>query len=128
VKQGLGDPAREEIGFVALGDGDDHVRLGTAGTAQRGRMRGVAADDADIEALLQLVQRHTVAVDDGDVVGLDGEVLGQCRADLPGPEDHDFHVRPTLRGSLGGCKQAVVRIIARGVAWQGGVERPALPP
>ena len=54
---------------------------------------------AHIEAILQLLQDLRLVVDNRDVVGLAGQILGDRGADLAGAEDDDLH--GTRRGATG---------------------------
>ncbi|MCY1178490.1 hypothetical protein D9M73_188400 [compost metagenome] len=91
VEQGVGDLAGDHVHFVAVGHRHQHVGIVGAGLAQHGRIRGLAGDGADVQAVAEVAQALAVGVDHGDVVGFAGEVLGQCAADLAGTEDDDFH-------------------------------------
>ena len=87
----------EHINFVAVGDGDEHIRVLCAGVCQRGWFRGVTFDGPDIQALLQLSKCGVRAIHHRDIVLFVGEVFGERAANLPSSQNNDLH---DVRGSL----------------------------
>ena len=93
LEQGPGHVARDHVDLVAVGQRDQQVGVGAAGRLEHRGARGVAADGADVQPVLQLAQHGVVRVDDRDLVGLfAGQVVGGGAAHLPGAKDDDFHV------------------------------------
>jgi hypothetical protein len=102
------DAARHQIGFIALGDRDQHVGIFGAGLLQDRGMRRMAAHGTQIEAVLQQREARGVEVDDGNVVVFGDQAFSQVGADLAGAENDDFHACPwttTLRpdAARAGC-------------------------
>ena len=82
--------ARDEIGLIAARDGKNQVGIRGAGCGEHRRVRGVADDRAQIEAVLQLFQAHRIDVDDRDVIGFGTQAFGHRRSDLACAENDDF--------------------------------------
>ena len=91
VEQRVGNGTGDDVGFVAVGDGQDQVGVLTAGLAQHVRVAGGAGHGAQVEAVLQVGQFLRVGVDDGDGVVFAHQVFGHRRADLTRAENDDFH-------------------------------------
>ena len=71
---------------------DEDVGVLRAGGLEDARVRAVADDRADVDAILQIAQQLVVDVDDRDFVGLFArEVMRRRAADLAGAENDDFH-------------------------------------
>ena len=85
------DLAGEHVGLVTVGDGDDHLGVVGAGALEHVRVRGEAVDGANVQPLLQVGQMLGILVDNGDVVGFAGQVLGQRTAHLSRPQNDDLH-------------------------------------
>ena len=88
--------AAEQIQLVRRRHCDQQVGAVDAGLQLCGRHRPVALDAEDVQILHRLLQRHGVLVDDGDLVALPAELLGQCGADLPVADNDNFHTLATL--------------------------------
>ena len=136
AEQRPGHLAGDHVHFVAVGQRDDHVGVGGAGQLEHVRVRAVAGDGADVEAVLQVAQQVVVDVDDRDVVGLlAGEVVGGRPADLAGPEDDDFHLlcpvglvarrSPAAGRARRIASTAIVRLGRSGLRRSPGWRRPA---
>ena len=109
VEAALGDLAGHQVGLVALGHGDEQVRIVQAGVAEDGRQGRIAAHGAQVEPVLQGGQALPVVVHDGDVVGLVHQGLGHAGADLAGTENDDLHASPNVLGRpWGGRREPVL--------------------
>jgi hypothetical protein len=87
VEQHLAHLARRQVGLVGLRDRDQEVGVLDAGLDQRARMRREADDRAQVEPVLEVLESPRIDVDDGDVVLLGDEALGERRADLARAHD-----------------------------------------
>jgi hypothetical protein len=67
--QRVRDLAGHHVHFVGAGERDEDVGIGDAGRLEHRRIRGVAGDGADVEAVLQVAQQVLVGIDDRDFVG-----------------------------------------------------------
>jgi hypothetical protein len=100
VEQGGSQFARHHIGFVALRDRKQQVRVIQPGLLQHGGMRCIAAHGAHVQPVLQRVQAVGIGIDDGDVVGFRSQVFGDRRTDLPGAEDDNFQITISRIGAI----------------------------
>ncbi len=92
--------AGHHVDFVAVGQGDDDLRLRGACRFENRRVGGVADDGVDVEAVLEVAQDVLVEVDDGDFVGLfPREMPGDGAADLAGAENENLHSFTSQTGS-----------------------------
>ena len=87
----LRDQAAQEVQLVLRRHGDDQIRLVHARLDLRGVGRAVALDAQNVEILDCPLQRRPAAVDNGDLMPLARELLGQRAADLSVAHDHDPH-------------------------------------
>ena len=91
VEQGVGHLTGDHVGLVTVGDGDQHVGILSTRFAQHLGVGAVTVDHPQVKLVLQFAQAFAVGVDDGDVVVLPGQVLGQSAADLAGSQNDDLH-------------------------------------
>ncbi len=68
VEHGRGELASDHVGLVALGDRKDEIGVPRARLLKYRRMRGVAADGAKVEPVLESLQPLEVDIDNGDVI------------------------------------------------------------
>ncbi len=61
----------------------------------------MAQHTPDVEPLLQFLQVRGIDIDDGDVVFLPRQAVGDGRANLSGTEDDNFHQRSPLAAFFG---------------------------
>ena len=54
-------------------------------------MRGHAIDGANIQPVLELAQAVVVCIDDRNIVGFSGQMLGERSTHLAGTGNDDFH-------------------------------------
>ncbi len=108
MKQRVGNLARHHIGFVAVGQRDDHIGVRGTRTLQHLRVGGVTDYRANIEAILQVAQDLGILVNNSDLVGfLSGKAVRRGRPHLTCTENEDVHVRLCL------CSWRVVYITSR---------------
>ncbi len=91
VEKGLGGAAGAEVGLIALGDGDEQVRVLGPGLLEHRGQGGVAHHHPQVQAVRQPRQARDIGIDDGDLVGLGDQALGHRGADLTGAQDDDLH-------------------------------------
>jgi hypothetical protein len=96
VEDGVGDLAGHHVDLVDVGHRDDHVGVGGPCPLQHVRVRPVADDALDVEAVAQRLDQARGLVDDGDVIVL-RQALGNSPADLAGAADDDFHEKAWIR-------------------------------
>src|SRR5690606_15608862 len=102
VEQGRDDLACDDVNFVAVRERDDNVRIACTAGIERARIRAVARNSANVDAILQIPQHLLVHVDDGDLVRLFArEVIRRRPTDLAGTEDDDLHRRGLGLGAWG---------------------------
>ena len=92
VKERPGHLTGHHVGLVVVGDGDEHLGIVATGLFEHLGMGGVAADGAQVEAVLEGLEQLGVLVHHGDVVGFGGEIGGHRGAHLPGAQNDDLHV------------------------------------
>jgi hypothetical protein len=85
VKQRVGHLAGGHVGLIAIGDGEDHVRVLATRLAQDFREGAVSDYGAQIQPVLQLLQTAGVGIDDGDVIAFGYKILGNRCAAWPPP-------------------------------------------
>ena len=82
------DLTGDHVGLVRVGQRNDDVGVVRAGALQNLRVRGVADDRANVEAILEFPQHVGTHVDDGDLVRfLTGQVICRGGPDLAGAEN-----------------------------------------
>ena len=91
AEQGVGHLTGDHVHLVGVGDRDQHVCVFGAGILEHRRIAAHAAHGTDIQAIAQFAQPFRIGIDDGDVVALVGQVLGQGAAHLAGTENNDLH-------------------------------------
>lgn len=91
IKQRVGDLAGDHVGFVGVGDGDQHVGVFCAGFAQHPRVGTMPLNHPQIEFILQLTQAAGIGIDDGDIVVFTHQVFRQRPANLTGTKNNYFH-------------------------------------
>ena len=84
VEQGPHDLAGDHVHFVAVGQRDEDVGVLRARGFERARIRAVADQRADIDAILQVAQQFVVGVDDRDFVGFFARQVSTPRCGRPG--------------------------------------------
>ena len=82
MKQRVGDLAGDHVGLVAVGNGENQVGVLGAGLLQHVGMRRMPEYGTDVQMILQSSELLGVAIDDGDVVRLAGQDLGDRYAHL----------------------------------------------
>ena len=74
----VSDLARDHVGLVGVGQGDDDVGIAGTGAFQYVGIGRVPYDGANVESVLQLTQYFGAHVDNGDLVGLfAGQVISR---------------------------------------------------
>ena len=114
VEEGGGELARHHIGFVALRHREQQIRVAQARLFQYRGVRGIAANRAHIELVLQRREAFRVGIDDGDVVGLRREIFRDGGTDLPRAQYDNFQITFSRRmrdSSL--CASAALRATDR---------------
>ncbi len=76
MEQRVGHLAGHHIGFIAVGDGKNHVGILGTCTGQDIRVRGMTDDRTDINTILQILKDIGPMIDHGDVIGFAGQILG----------------------------------------------------
>ena len=87
----LGQHRRDDVVVLLVVDGDEEVALAHGGLAQHGEGRRVALDADDVGQAAHLGEELLIGVDDGDVVAVSAQHLGQVAAHFAGARYHDFH-------------------------------------
>ena len=98
--------AGHQVGLVQRRAGDQHVGVFGTGIAQHRRLDAVAHHTTQVHAVLQRGQALRVGVDDGDVVLLRHQALGDALAHTAGAEDQDLHGAGLWAGGSGGYSRA----------------------
>ncbi len=93
--------AGNQVGLVALGDRNHHVRILHPRLFQYRRMGCVSLHGAQVEAVLQQSEPLAVHVDDSEIVVLCDQACRQGAADLAGAQDDDFHLLVKGEGGRG---------------------------
>ncbi len=91
LEQGVGHLTGQHVDLVGAGHRHQHVGILHAGADEYVRVATHAPHGADVQAVLEVRQAVDVDVDDGDIVGLAGQVLGQGAAHLAGADNDNLH-------------------------------------
>ena len=101
VEQRMRHLARHHVDLVVLGDGDQDVGVLGLGTFQRIRMRGMADDSLDVQAVADAPDQFRRLVDDRDVVVLHRQIARDIGPDLSGAAYDDLHETEPLVQFIG---------------------------
>ena len=85
------DLTSHHVDLIAVGDRNDHVGIVGARLRHDVGMAGHTPDRPDVKSILEFPQSVSVLVDDRDVAGFFGEILGEVTADLTSTQDDDFN-------------------------------------
>ena len=83
--------SRHDVVVLLVVDGDEEVALAHRGLAQHGKGGRVALDRNDVGQAAHVGQQLLVGVDDGDVVAVSAQHLGQMAPHLAGSRNDDSH-------------------------------------
>ena len=88
-----GKKAGDDVRFVAVRDGDDHVRLVKAHFFQDVGAAAAALEGLDVDVFRHLLEALLVPVDDDDIVALPGQDVRYVVSHFPGADDDNSHGR-----------------------------------
>ena len=90
--QSLATDACHDVDFIDIGDGDDHVRLGSSSAFEHCHAGTVASNDDGIQFLFGFLETSLILVDNRDVMALARQVLRDVVTDFTGPNNDDSHL------------------------------------
>jgi hypothetical protein len=90
--------AHDHVDLVGVRGRDDEIRLLDSGAAQHRSGGAVALDEPHVEGVAELADLGGIGVDEGDVVTVARELLGEGRAHEPPAHDQDVHAPERNRG------------------------------
>ena len=88
-----GDPGRDDVRIVPVGDGHERIRLLDPRLLQHLAVEAEADDGFGLEARREPVERLWPLIDDGDGVAGFGQLHGESGTDPPAAHDQDVHGR-----------------------------------
>ncbi len=92
MKQRIGHLARDHVGLVCVGQGDNDIGVIRTGAIEHLGIGGMPDDGANVEPVLQLAQHVGPHVDDRDFVGFFArQMISRGRTDLACAENENFH-------------------------------------
>jgi hypothetical protein len=94
IEQGVGDLTGDHVDFVVVGQRDQHVGVGCTRLFQHAGMRGVTADGAEIQPILQGLQAFSVSIDHGHIVGFARQDMRDRTPTCPAPRMTIFMAGP----------------------------------
>ena len=104
LKEGFGHLTGDHIDLIRIGNRDQHVGVRGVGMIQEIRVGGITNQGLDVELFTDFLDQFRRPVDDGNVIVLFGQILGNAVPNLASAANDHFHEklsRPCLDLYLG---------------------------
>jgi len=92
MEQGVGDLASDHIGFIAIGDSENHIRIFSPCPRQHTGVCRLPLHGAYIKPILYLSQQLGILIYNGNVIGFRSQIVCHRGADLTRTQNDYFHL------------------------------------